>query len=182
MNISRTRTLRAIAACAAVALVAAGCGGDDDDDTQASTPAAVTTVAGAAATTSAGAATTTTAGGVTGATAAGSPGASTGDPQLAADCAAIESALREAGTLDSVPTPSLGGEIDERTADAAGEVADQLDGVDLQNDELGSAIDDIKDAFQKIAGGGTYTEDMQNAGRDAYLTIGQLCAPYFTDG
>jgi len=173
MNISRTRTLSAIA-CAAVALVAAGCGGDDDDDTQGSTPAAVTTVAGGAATTtSAGAATTT---------AAGSPAASTGDPQLAADCAAIESALREAGTLDSVPTPSLGGEIDERTADAAGQVVDQLDGVDLQNDELRGAIDDIKGAFQKVAGGGTYTEDMQNAGRDAYVTIGQLCAPYFTGG
>ena len=107
---------------------------------------------------------------------------STGDPELAADCAAIESALREAGTLDSVPTPSLGGEIDDRTADVAGQVADQLDGVDLQNDELAGAIDDIKDAFQKIAGGGTYTEDMQNAGQDAYLTIDELCAPYFTSG
>ena len=84
--------------------------------------------------------------------------------------------------MDSVPSPSLGGEIDDRTADAAGEVADQLDGVDLQNDELGGAIDDIKGAFQKIADGGTYTEDMQNAGRDAYVTIGELCNPYFTSG
>ena len=173
MNMARTRTLSAIAACAAVAIVAAGCGGDDDD-TQASTPPVVATVAGgAAATTSAGAATTT---------AAGSPGASAGDPQLAADCAGIESTLRQVDTLDSVPTPSLGGEIDDRTADAAGQVADQLDGVDLQNDELAGAIDDIKGAFQTVAGGGTYTEDMQNAGRDAYVTIGQLCAPYFTGG
>ena len=122
------------------------------------------------------------AGAVSDATAAGSPGASTADPQLAADCAAIEAALREAGTLDSVPSPSLGGEIDDRTADAAGQVADQLDGVDIQNDELRGAIGDIKDAFQKIAGGGTYTEDMQNTGRDAYVTIGELCAPYFTNG
>ena len=176
----RTRTLRAAALVAAIALLAAGCG-DDDTASDASTPVAPapgtgvdTTIAGA---------TTVVAGSVaeSGATASVGSGAAPGaGSALAADCATIVSALSDLGSLDSVPAPSVGEEIDPATADAAQSIVDTLDDLDVQDDSLRSALDDLKAAFQGIADGGTYTQELQDEGRATSTAVGQICAPYFT--
>ncbi len=177
---NRTRTLRAAALVAAVALLAAGCG-DDDTASDATTPVATAVSAGVG-TTLAGT-TTVVAGSVaeSGATVPeGSVAASGADSALATDCATIVSALSDLGSLDSVPAPSVGEEIDPATADAAQSIVETLDDLDVQDDSLHSALDDLKAAFQSIADGGTYTQELQDEVQATTAAVGQTCAPYFT--
>jgi hypothetical protein len=153
--------VRLLAACAAVTLAAAACG-DDDDDASGDSALASNAVA----------------------TAAESPTASAGgeiDPEVAEDCQALVSALSEV-TEDGPADPAVGEEISDEYKDAVQSLVDAINEVDLQSEEVQSAVDQQLDVAEDILDADEWTEELQTATQDATTPLTEVCAPALATG
>jgi hypothetical protein len=152
--------VRLLAACAALALVAAACG-DDDDDASGDTAPATNAV-------QAEESPTATAGGEV-------------DSEVADDCEALISALSEVGE-DGPADPAVGEEISDEYKDAVQSLVDALNDVDLQSDEVQSALDQQLEVAEDILDSDEWTEELQTATQDASTPLTEVCAPALATG
>jgi hypothetical protein len=154
--------VRVLAACAAVTLVAAACG--DDDDASDDTAAATNVVEPEASPT-------------------GTAGSAT-DPEVAADCQALVSALSDVAE-DGPADPTLGEEISDEYKDAVRSLLDAIDEVDLQSDEVQAAVDQQRQVAEDILDADEWTEELQTATQEvtplAEVCAGALAASSTTD-
>jgi hypothetical protein len=172
--------VRLLAACAALTMIAAACGDDDDDASSDTTTAAV-----AAPTTPAGPAEpaetepTTAADEGSGATtsASGGPTATGGDvsPGLIADCQAVLELLE---AQDEPPdVPEVGDELSDDYRDFLEGVVEDLEDLDLQTDEVQSAVDALVDFSNEVLDEGTLTEELDTQGDEATVPFIEACEP-----
>jgi hypothetical protein len=172
--------VRLIAACAALTLVAAACGDDDDDasgESTLATVAAPTIPAGPAE--PAGTEPTAAAGEGSGATTAvsGGPTVTGGDvsPELIADCQAVLDFLEAQG--DPSDVPEVGDELSDDYREFLEGVVEDLEDLDLQTDEVQSAVDALVDFSNDVLDEGTLTEELDAQGDEATTPFIEACEP-----
>ena len=113
-----------------------------------------------------------------------SPTASAGgeaDSDVAADCQALASALSEV-TEDGPADPAVGEEISDEYKDAIQSLVDAINDVDLQSDEVQSAVDQQLEVAEDILDADEWTEELQTATQDASTPLTEVCAPALATG
>ncbi len=183
--------VRLLAACAALTLVAAACGDDDDDasgDTAPATIAAPATAAAPAATAAAAEPTTAGTGDPSVAAVEGSgtivPGNTVGpvptlpggdaSPEVVADCQAVGEFIQDQG--EGPDGPTVDDEISDDYKDFLEGVRDGLEDLDLETDEVQTAVDTLVDFSNEVVDADTWTAELESQGVDAFVPLNDVCA------
>jgi hypothetical protein len=184
--------VRLLAACAALTLVVAACGDDDDDasgDSAPATNAAPRTAAAPAATAADAEPTTAGTGDPSVAAVEGGGAAATVDtgvdavptlpgsdasPEVVADCQAVGEFILGQG--EGPDGPSVDEEISDDYKDFLEGVRDGLEDLDLETDEVQSAVDSLVDFSNEAVDADTWTEELESEGVEAFGPLNDACA------
>jgi hypothetical protein len=171
------RTLGVLAACATLALLAAACG-DDDDGSGGTSPEPVS--ASPTPTSAAARVATQPPAQPEPPRAVSSEGGSVeASSDIDADCQTVGTALLSLGAFPE--NPEVGDQISDEFKAAVQSAVDDFEGLDLQTDEVQSAVGSFVSYLDRILAADSWTEELANPSDNPGGPLREICGPTFTE-